>query len=70
MKNVNQKRVLKRRCSICIIKTLDNFGIIATTSSSVTLSTTRSGLMVLSVSTAFVCGITLKNKASSKVFYV
>ena len=68
--NLKSKKSFKKTKCCLYNKTLDNFGVIATTSSSVTLSTTRSGLMVVSVSIVFVCGLTSKNKVLSKVIYV
>ena len=45
-----------------ILKSFDTFVIIATTSSSITLSVTGFGLIAISTSSGIACGLTIKNK--------
>ena len=45
-----------------ILKSFDTIVIVATTSSSIMLSLTRIGLIVISISTGKACGLTISNK--------
>ena len=58
MKIVNQKRYKNYKILSTILKTVDSFVIIAITSSSVTLSLTGFGLLVIPISSGFACGLT------------
>ena len=50
-----------------ILKSFDTFVIIATTSSSITLSLTGIGLIVIPISTAKACGLSIGNKVLYEV---
>ena len=61
-KTINQKRDKKYKTIITILKSFDTFVIIATTSSSITLSLTGIGLIVIAISTASACALSIGNK--------
>ena len=60
--NKSKKRYLLDKTVIAILKSFDTFVIIATTSSSITLSLTGMVLIAISVSTATACGLSIDNK--------
>ena len=62
-KNHKSKKKYKNyRTITTILKSFDTFVIIATTSSSITLSLTGIGLIVIPISTATACGLSIGNK--------
>ena len=63
IKTVNQKRNLKKYKTITtVLKSFDTIVIVATTSSSITLSPIGLRLIVIPVSTSIACGLTISNK--------
>ena len=60
--NKSKKRYKKYKTLPTILKSFDTFVIIATTSSSITLSPTGIGLMAIPISTATSCGLSIGNK--------
>ena len=60
--NESKKKHKKYRTITTILKSFDTFVIIATTSSSITLSLTGIGLIVIPLSTATACGLSIGNK--------
>ena len=60
--NKSEKKYKKYRTITTILKSFDTFVIIATTSSSITLSLTGIGLIVIPISTATACGLSIGNK--------
>ena len=65
-KNNKSKKIYKKHKAITTkLKSFDTFVIIASTSSSVTLSVTGIGLIVIPISAAIACGLSIGNK----VFY-
>ena len=62
-KTINQKRNQKKKLLTTLIKPFDTFVIIATTSSTFTVSVTGIGLKVIPTSAAVACGISTSNKA-------
>ena len=60
--NISKKRYKKYRTITTILKSFDTIVIIATTSSSITLSLTGIGLIVIPISTATACGLSIGNK--------
>ena len=60
--NKSEKKYKKYKTITTILKTFDTFVIIATTSSSITLSLTRIGLIVIPISTASTCALSIGNK--------
>ena len=60
--NKSKKRYKKYKTLTTILKSFDTFVIIATTSSSITLSLTGIGLIAIPISTATACGLSIGNK--------
>ena len=60
--NKSKKKYKNYRTITTILKSFDTFVIIATTSSSITLSLTGIGLMVIPISTATACDLSIGNK--------
>ena len=60
--NKSKKKYKKYKTITTILKSFDTFVIIATTSSSITLSFTGIGLIVIPISTATACGLSIGNK--------
>ena len=60
--NKSKKKYKKYKTSITILKSFDTFVISATTSSSITLSLTGVGLIVIPISTATACGWSIGKK--------
>ena len=60
--NKFKKKYKKYKTLTTILKSFDTFVIIATTSSSITLSLTEIGLMVIPISTATACGLSIGSK--------
>ena len=60
--NKSKKRYKNFKTITTILKSIDTFVIIATTSSSITLSLTGIGLIAIPKSTATACGISIGNK--------
>ena len=61
--NNKSKKNYKKYKTLCIIfKSVDTFVIIATTWSSITLSVTGIGLIVIPISPATACGLSIGNK--------
>ena len=58
----SKKRYKKYKTITTILKSFDTFVIIATTSSSITLSLTGIGLIVIPISTASACALSIGNK--------
>ena len=58
----SKKRYKKYKTLTTILKSFDTFVIIATTSDSSTLSLTGFGLIVIPISTATACGLSIGNK--------
>ena len=63
--NKSKKKYKNYKTITTILKSFDTFVIIATTSSSITLSLTGIGLIAIPISTATACGLSVGNK----VFY-
>ena len=61
--NKSKKRYRNYKTITTILKSFDTFVIIATTSSSITLSLTRIGLIAIPISSAIACGLSIDNKA-------
>ena len=61
-KNNNSKKIKKNKMITTLLKSFDTFVIIATTSSSVTLSLTGIGLIVIPISAASLCALSVGNK--------
>ena len=60
--NKSKKKYKKYKTLTTILKSFDTFVIIATTSSSTTLSLTGIGLIAIPISTATACGLSIGNK--------
>ena len=60
--NKSKKKYKKYKTLTTILKSFDTFVIIATTSSSITLSLTGIGLIAIPVSAATACGLSISNK--------
>ena len=60
--NKSKKKYKKYKTITTILKSFDTFVIIATTSSSITLSLTGIGLIVIRISTATACGLSIGKK--------
>ena len=60
--NKSKKKCKKYKTLTTILKSFDTFVIIATTSSSITLSLTGIGLIAIPISTATACGLSIGNK--------
>ena len=65
--NKSKKNYKKYKTITKILKSFDTFVIIATTSSSVTLSLTGIGLIVIPISTALACALSIGNKVLYEV---
>ena len=66
-KNIkSKKRYRKYETLTTILKSIDTFVFIATTSSSITLSLTGVGSIVIPISTATACGLSIANKVLFK----
>ena len=63
----SKKRYKRYKMLTTIVKSLDTFVVIATTSSSVTLSVTRIGSIVTPISTGVPCGLTFCKKLIYKI---
>ena len=63
----SKKRYKKYKTITTILKSFDTLTIIATTSSSITLSLTGSGLIVIPISTATACRLSIGNKVLDEV---
>ena len=61
-KHNKSKKNYRKKTLTTIIKSFDTFVIIATTTSSITLSLTGIGLIVIPKSTAAACGLSIGNK--------
>ena len=61
-KNNKSKKKFKKKTLTTILKSFDTFVIIATTSSSITLSFTGNGLIAIPKSTATACGLSIGNR--------
>ena len=60
--NKSKKKYKKCKTITTILKSFDTFVIIATTSSSITLSLTGNGLIAIATSNATACGLSIGNK--------
>ena len=60
--NKSKKKYEKYKTITTILKSFDTFVIIATTSSSITFSLTGIGLIVIAISTASACALSIGNK--------
>ena len=60
--NKSKKRYRKYKTLTTKLKSFDTFVIIATTSSSITLSLARIGLIVIPITTASACALSIGNK--------
>ena len=65
--NKSKKRYKKYKTITTILKSFDTVVIIATTSSSITLSLTAIGLIAVPISTATLCGLSIGNKVLYEV---
>ena len=65
--NKSKNKYEKYKTLTTILKSVDTFVIIATTSSSITLSLTGIGLIVIPISTATTCGLSIGNKVLYEV---
>ena len=65
--NKSKKKYKKYKTITTILKSFDRFVIIATTSSSITLSLTGIGLIVIPISTASACALSIGNKVLYEV---
>ena len=65
--NKTKKRYKKYKTLTTILKSFDTFVIIATTSSSITLSLTGIGLLVIQKSTASACALSIGKKVSYEI---
>ena len=63
----SRKRYQKYKTITTILKSFDTFVILATTSSSITLSLTGIGLIVIAISTATACGLSIADKVIYKI---
>ena len=61
-KIIYQKKYKKYKTITTILKSIDTFDIIATTSTCITLSITGIGLIAIPISAATVCGLSITNK--------
>ena len=67
-KNTNsKKRYKKYKTQTTIIKSIDTFVIFAKPSSSITLSLRGIGLIVIPISTATACGLSIGNKIKNEI---
>ena len=65
--NKSKKKYKKNKTITTILKLFDTFVIIATTSSSITLNLTGIGLIVIPISTASACALSIGNKVLYEV---
>ena len=65
--NKSKKRYQKYKTITTVLKSFDTFVIIATTSSSVSLSLTGNGLIVIPISTASACALSFGNKVNYEI---
>ena len=65
--NKSKKKHKKYKKITTLLKSFDTFAIIATTVSSITLSLTGIGLIVIPISTASACGLSIGNKVIYEV---
>ena len=65
--NKSKKKYKKYKTITTILKSFDTFVIIATTSISITLSPTGIGLIVIPISTASACALSIGNKVLNEV---
>ena len=65
--NKSNKKNKKFLTITTILKSFDTFVIIATTSSSITLSLAGLGLLAIRISNATACGLSIGNKILSKI---
>ena len=65
--NKSKKKYKNYRTITTILKSFDTFVIIATTSSSITLSLTGIGLIVIPISTATACDLSIGNKVLDEI---
>ena len=63
----SRKRYTKYKTITTILKSFDTFVIIATTSSSITPSLAGMGLIVISISTATACALSIGNKVLNEI---
>ena len=63
----SKKKYKKYKTLTTILKSFDTFVIIATTSSSITLSLKRFGLLIIPISGSIACGITITNKVTYEI---
>ena len=67
-KSIKSKKKLKKNKRVTkILKSFDTFVNIATTSSSITLTVTGIGLIVIPISTAAACGLANGNKVKYEI---
>ena len=66
--NKSKKKYKKYKTINTILKSFDKFVIIATTSSSITLSLTGMGLIVTPISTTSACALSICNKVIDEIF--
>ena len=60
--NISKKKYKKYKTLTTLLKSFDTIVSIATTSSSITLSLTGFGLIVIPITSSFACGLTITNK--------
>ena len=65
--NISKKKYKENKTITTRLKSFDTFVIIATTSSSITLSLTGIGLIVIPISTASACALSIDNKVLYEV---
>ena len=65
--NKSKEKYKKFKTLTTILKSFDTFVIIATTSSSITLSLTGIGLIAIPISTATACGLSISNKVINEI---
>ena len=65
--NKSKKKYKKYKTITTMLKSFDTFVIIATTSSSITLSLTGIGLIAIPISTATACGLSIRYKVICKI---
>ena len=67
-KNHKSKKIYKKHKAITtILKSFDTFVIFGTTSSSIKLSLTEFGLLVIPISSSIACGLTIINKTKFEI---
>ena len=65
--NKSKKKCKKDKTTTRNLKSFDTFGIIATTSSSITLSLTGIGLLAIPISTELACRLSIGNKVVNEI---